>query len=224
MCCADTQVGRGACRLTRPTLRRWRRRMPPLNSRKRSRCAIPDCSREWHCRDWCKFHYERHRRHGDPLFTPGHKAPAKKFFEQSLPHTGDGCLIWPFARNTDGYAIMAIGGGKSGTVARQMCIRVHGAPPTNKHEAAHSCGKGDEGCIHPGHLSWKTHADNMADTFIHGTDNTGERCGMAKLNGDQVREIKAIGRTQFQHVIAHRYGVSTAAISSILRGRTWRHI
>jgi hypothetical protein len=198
--------------------------MPPLNSRKRSRCAIPDCEREWHCRDWCKFHYERHRRHGDPLFTPGHKAPAKNFLLAHVNHSGDGCLIWPFAVNDGGYAIVGIGGGKSGPAARKMCELAHGPAPTPKHEAAHSCNRGQEGCIHPQHLSWKTHQENMDDQIIHGTRPKGERCGNARLNADQVREIKAIGRTQYQHDIAQRYGVSTAAISSILRGRTWRHI
>jgi HNH endonuclease len=32
-----------------------------------SACAVQDCDRPWHCRDWCNLHYQRVLRYGDPL-------------------------------------------------------------------------------------------------------------------------------------------------------------
>jgi hypothetical protein len=52
---------------------------------------------------------------------------------------------------------------------RLMCQLAHGDPPTPDHIAAHSCGRGHEGCVNPNHLSWKTYSENELDKRVHGT-------------------------------------------------------
>lgn len=52
-----------------------------------------------------------------------------------------------------------------------MCQKAHGDPPSPKHDAAHSCGRGHEGCVNPNHLSWKTKKQNQADRITHGTSH-----------------------------------------------------
>lgn len=42
-------------------------------------CAVDDCDREIWCRGWCSVHYQRWRRHGDPLTL--------------VNMTGDGCSV-----------------------------------------------------------------------------------------------------------------------------------
>ena len=61
--------------------------------------------------------------------------------------------------------------------------------PTPKHEAAHNCGKGHEGCFGAGCVEWKTHAENVADMVRHGTRLVGDASPGAKLSRDQVAQI-----------------------------------
>jgi len=105
--------------------------------------------------------------------------------------------------------------------SRYVCELVRGKPPTPKHEAAHSCGKGHDGCIAPGHLSWKTATQNAADKLLHGTDPRGERCGTAKLTEGQVREIRSLKGTATQAELAIRYSVARETISLIHRRINW---
>jgi hypothetical protein len=72
-----------------------------------------------------------------------------------------------------------------------MRLAAHGEPPTARHEAAHSCGKGHLGCVHPGHLSWKTRNENRADMVRHGMLPRGTIVSTNKLTEDQVREIRS---------------------------------
>jgi hypothetical protein len=58
----------------------------------------------------------------------------------------DCCLIWPFGRNSTGYGLVTIDGEQT-YAHRAMCKRVHGEPPTPEHQAAHSCGRGHDGCL-----------------------------------------------------------------------------
>lgn len=76
------------------------------------------------------------------------------------------CLSWPFARNANGYGKIRLGS-RMLTVSRLVCERAYGDPPTPDHEAAHSCGKGHEGCVNPFHLRWATAKENAADRIVH---------------------------------------------------------
>jgi hypothetical protein len=80
------------------------------------------------------------------------------FMENSLQMDTDDCIDWPYNREPDGYARI---GNK--LVTRVVCKRVHGAPPEENYEAAHSCHRGHLGCINWKHLSWKTRRANIDD-------------------------------------------------------------
>jgi hypothetical protein len=97
----------------------------------------------------------------------------------------------------------------------------NGPPPTSKHQAAHSCGKGNLGCVSPKHLSWKTRAENEADKIEAGTSNRGERQWRAKLTADQVRAIRAREGTMTKEKIAEQFGVSPACIAAIHHRENW---
>lgn len=187
-------------------------------------CSIPECNGNAHwsakgSRGYCSAHYQRLRKHGDPLGGGTSKGELLRWVsEVALRHTGGECLAWPFANN--GYGKIRIDGKMVGA-HRYICELVHGAPPTPGHEAAHSCGKGHEACVSPIHLSWKTHIENMADTLKHGTHSRGERCGRAKLTEAAVREILAMKGKETQREMAARFGVATKSISSIHIGRSW---
>jgi hypothetical protein len=107
---------------------------------------------------------------------------------------------------------------------RLMCLLAHGEPPTNKHQVAHSCGKGSEGCVNPRHIRWATSQENIDDKEIHGTNPKGERNAGAKLTEESVLKIRSLARTITYGQIAKIFGVSCACVSAVVRRVRWRHI
>ncbi len=183
-------------------------------------CSIPECGKPVRTKGYCNAHYLRLWRHGDPLGGNAHPGEPLRFIhEVAIHHVGDECLTWPYAK-TKGYGSLQVDG-KSTLSHRYLCELVYGAPPTPKHEAAHLCGKGHEGCIAPGHLEWKTPTANHADKLIHGTHNRGERCAMTKLTETDVQEIITLKEIETQSKIAKRFGVGRQTISAIHRGVSW---
>lgn len=144
---------------------------------------------------------------------------AIKWILAHVSYDGDGCLIWPFCRKETGYGMLGWNG-ESYAAHRLMCKFVKGEPPTPNHEAAHSCGKGHEGCIHPKHLSWKTASENQRDRRRHGTHGKGSV--RFKLTREQAMEIRAQKNIKTQAELAKIYGVIRATIGMIHRGETWK--
>lgn len=186
-------------------------------------CSIPDCGKPSYRRGYCISHYWRLRKHGDPLGggTPNGE-PLRFINEVAIQHFGEECLMWPYAKNDKGYGQIRLD--KTTYVHRYICMLAHGEPPTPEHEAAHSCGRGNEGCISPHHIRWATDVENEADKLIHGTHNRGARHGHAKLTKTDVLEIISLKGKKSQYAIAASFGVSQQAISNIHNGRNWGSI
>lgn len=131
-------------------------------------CTVDGCDKAHQAKGLCGAHYMRLFRHGDPLGGGTSPGEPQEFYRNIvLPYAGKDCLTWPFSRNAAGYGRIWVDGGMR-TVSRRVCEEVNGPPPTPKHEAAHSCGKGHLACVTKGHLSWKTPKENCADRIIHG--------------------------------------------------------
>ena len=80
-------------------------------------------------------------------------------------------------------------------------------------------------CCNPAHLFLGTHQDNMRDKMAKGRQARGSRSGSSKLGERDVGIIKTLLDLGVRHLkLAALFGVSKAAISSISRGRTWRHV
>jgi hypothetical protein len=137
-----------------------------------------------------------------------------------LAHMHDDCPKWPFARGKGGYGHIQHDG-RVKDVHRLVCEMTHGPAPSPAHDAAHSCGKGREGCFGAGCISWKTKGENQADRIAHGTHDQGERQYAAKLAVAQVLEIRASEGSEPPRATAKRFGVSRATIRDIQRRRRW---
>lgn len=132
---------------------------------------------------------------------------------------GDGCLIWPFSRLVDGYGTL----GYHGEVRRahvMMCEIVNGPAPSDDHEAAHNCGKGHEGCVHPRHLAWKTRSENQRDRYVNERKSR-KGTPHQRLRPEQVEEIRRLRGVETQQSLADRFGVSRTNIIMIQKGQTW---
>lgn len=141
-----------------------------------------------------------------------------RFLRGLITHQGDDCVIYPLSRNLNGHGACAING-KRHLAHRLMCEMAYGPPPTPKHEAAHSCGRGHDGCVNPRHLSWKTRAENQADRYIH--NRKPQRRYTRKLSNDQIDEIRALGGKKTNTEIAVMFGVTRQNIRQILLGQIW---
>ena len=182
-------------------------------------CNAAGCDKPHKAKGYCKAHYKRWKRHGDPLAGGTPTGAPLAFLENIvIPFDGDECLIWPFTTGRDGYGRISLHG-KMYLVSRVVCEREHGPPPTPKHEAAHLCGKGRIGCVNRKHLEWKTRKENEADKLAHGTRSRGEQSCFAKLTEAQVLEIRYSTKPQSQ--LATKYGIAQSTVSQIKARKRW---
>lgn len=218
-------------------------------------CTVPDCQRPVMAKGWCSAHYYRLRpappcsvagcekpaktkgmcdqhhsrlvRHGDPLAGRVERGATQRWIADNADFNSDECLIWPFARASHGYGVTSFGG-RHALAHRVMCEKVHGPAPTRQHEAAHSCGKGHEGCVNPKHLRWATKSENALDAMGHGTKHTmlkGEGHKLAKLTEDDVRSIRRRRASGVSNVaLSQEYRVNTSCISNVTTRKTWAHV
>ncbi len=137
------------------------------------------------------------------------------------PKTDD-CIEWPFAKRDNGYGQIFWRGTKT-TQNRVVCVLAHGEPIHDTLEAAHECG--NKSCCNPSHITWKTHAANIADKLIHGTHIQGSKIPWSKLTEADIPTIRgmlasgvSMGKT------AKTYGVAKGSIEDIKYGRSWKHV
>jgi hypothetical protein len=156
---------------------------------------------------------------GEPMAAKG-QGKALQWIKAHLDYPHDGwCLIWPFARDKHGRGMLGANG-EHYWAHRLMCEMAHGEPPTPKHTAAHTCGKGHDGCVNPRHLEWKTQAENLADCREHGTLIRHRGGNVRRLLPEQVEAIRGARGFQTQGQLAAKFGVSEGTISDIWHGRS----
>lgn len=149
--------------------------------------------------------------------------PQQFFLEVAAPYDGDECLIWPFTKGGRGYGQINVHGVGMCYVHRILCEIVSGPAPSPKHHAAHSCGRGQNGCVTNRHLSWKTPTQNAADKIIHGTSNRGEAHYKATLNVELVRVIRAMTESTTSE-ISKIIGVNYSTVRCVQDGISWSHV
>lgn len=131
-------------------------------------CTGRGCDRPVIARGFCRRHYLRWYKHNDPEAGRTARGEPMRWLKSQIAFDGEDCLTWPFNRNTRGYGTVG-----RHNASRVMCELVHGPAPSRSHDAAHSCGLGHKGCVHPKHLRWATKKENQADRYIHGTLSKG---------------------------------------------------
>lgn len=189
-------------------------------------CSVDGCGKPIFTKasGLCSAHYNRRRRNGDHLagrIPPGEKSAY--LTSVVVNYRGADCLIWPFSKHPNGYAYVDHDGRRY-LAHRLVCELVYGPAPSPEHEAAHTCGKGHEGCVSPHHVRWATHKENERDKLCHGTVLKGESHGCAKLTEDDVRKIKALIGERSQRELARCFGVCQQQISRIKSGKLWSHV
>ncbi len=190
-------------------------------------CAVPGCTREVRARGWCINHYERWRKHGDPLINKNPQRPrglteaeAFAWFMPGDPPT-EGCWDWQghsIDRYGYGYFIMK----KIHIRATNAAYRIyHG--PTQGLGVLHSCDRPI--CVQPNHLSLGDQAINMGQARLRGRTARGERCGTARLTEAQVLWVREQNRSGMTlQAMADAVGVSAHTVRNIRLRKNWQHL
>ena len=141
----------------------------------------------------------------------------KKDIDLILSHTKPNgeCLEWTRCFNTDGYPRAAFDGYANGKVHR-VVYELSSGENIDGLVVRHTCD--NPRCINPKHLIKGTPRENMMDR----NERTGN--GWAKLTKDQVRAIRLLDGKFMKIEIAEMFGVSPQTISSIIRGKHWKHV
>jgi len=168
----------------------------------------------------CVTHCQKLRKYGNVHgISPRYKRKSR-WIEAHVCYSGDNCLKWPFDVSNHGRGTVQINN-KSMSAPRAMCMLAHGDPPSPQHQAAHSCGKGHDGCMNPRHLSWKTPKENEADKVAHGTLRRGSAINTSKLSEDDVRAIRKMIGTVSGIEIARAWGITATMVSNIKLRKAW---
>lgn len=107
--------------------------------------------------------------------------------------------------------------GKVCKPVRLTCLVTHGAPPSDQHRAAHTCGRGNKGCVNPRHIVWKTQSECRLDELRDGRRKAYGKGG--KITPTEADEIRALKHIKSPSEIGLLYGLSDHRIGEILNGK-----
>lgn len=134
-------------------------------------CSINGCSRKHHGQGWCKAHYQRWKRHGDPQAgLPGPLvATIDRFMHYVEKGEPDECWLWTGRINNRGYAqfsnisTTAEGGRRKDVLAHRWSYEYHigRIPEGYEVDHVHERGCRHRHCVNPAHLEAVTAAENM---------------------------------------------------------------
>lgn len=150
------------------------------------------------------------------------KGKAIAFLREHVTYAGEGCLIWPFFRDYEGYGRLGYDGLPMVKAHRWMCEAINGPAPAPEYYASHLCGNGHLGCVHPEHLAWKTHAGNTEDFIKSGRRTPRKGRHPRKLTPEQVQIILNPPADKTLVQVAAECGVTYRHAKKIRQGISWR--
>jgi hypothetical protein len=118
-------------------------------------CSIDGCETGVYCRGWCKRHYSRWQRHGDPLITKIIHGQIKVRFWSKVDQ-GEDCWRWT-ACTSNGYGRFSVK--RQPVLAHRFAYELLVGPIPEGLELDHLCR--NRWCVNPDHLEPVTHDENV---------------------------------------------------------------
>lgn len=187
-------------------------------------CAIRGCEKKYYALGYCQMHWQRVRKHGDPLGGRTHASLEDRFWRYVKKRSRDDCWLWTAKVERNGYGRIQEGGkGSSQIGAHRLSFRI--ANGFDPEVVMHTCD--NPPCVNPAHLRAGTFKENTADMIAKGRKRTvvplGTNHPRAKLTEDQVRFIRNnpdIGHKR----LAKMFEVGPTTIRSVRSGKNWAHL
>lgn len=129
-----------------------------------------------------------------------------------------GCHECSLKPNDDGYPRLIVAG--RWQMAHRFVYQMAGRDLPGNMLLCHVCD--NRACVNPDHMFVGTIWENLEDRDRKGRQAKGERNGGAVLTEANVLNI--LSDTRPQTAIAKDYGVAQCTISSIKRGKLWKHL
>ncbi len=141
----------------------------------KSTCSIPECQNPVLARGWCRMHYQRWHKYGDPLETlyplRVNGSIEKRFWAKVSPADNAGCLMWIGAKHRGGYGVFSPQG-SSTKLAHIIAYEMQYGPVSDGLELDHNCHTRDLSCpggvtcrhrlcVNAEHIEPVTHRENV---------------------------------------------------------------
>src|SRR5580765_6828583 len=149
--------------------------------------------------------------------------PIEQRFWSKVDTSGE-CWEWIASRYPNGYGQIARSRTSAKlrvTYAHRISWELHYGPIPEGMSVLHRCD--NRACVNPAHLFLGTQLDNMRDMIAKGRGLQGEQHPMAKVDADDVRNIRTLvtaGATKAS--VARQYGITRAAVRRICARHTWQ--
>lgn len=121
-------------------------------------CQIEGCDRKHYARGWCNLHWERNRRHGDPLFVRFVMGDDVKRFHGYVEVT-ETCWLWRGQVSRAGYGQFRVARPDRMLLAHRWSYAHHVGPIPEGLELDHLCRVRQ--CVNPAHLEPVTPRENQ---------------------------------------------------------------
>lgn len=195
-----------------------------------NKCSVQGCERRSKSKGYCMPHYQKWRRHGDPLKFKHLKGVTltERFWSYvaTVPDS-DACWEWQSYKDPNGYGRLNVRQ-SSKTYIPKLAHRIsYELAVCEIPEGKHVCHKCDNpGCVNPSHLFIGDAAANCSDKIAKGRMrygvSRGEKHGRARLTEKMVREIRAsVGPSR---VVAEKYGISSRQVRAVRSREVWQHV
>jgi hypothetical protein len=199
----------------------------------RKRCSVDECDNKFYARDFCKLHYRRYIKHGDPhvVFVSHHAHQSKvhlmkeRFETKFVKKDDDQCWKWLGVKSKDGYGAFNLHIGNK--VYRK--VRSHrlsyefykGEIPSGM-LVCHKCDNRE--CINPEHLFLGTQKDNLLDMRRKGRSLHGHKNPKSKFSQEQLAIIRSelLSAELSMQKLANKYGVNLCTIKRIKYNKSYQ--
>lgn len=183
-------------------------------------CDVDKCEAEVYRRIWCRKHYNRWRKHGDPTITLVHKIYKNK--------AENNRAFYHKRRN----AWIASQGGKCVKCGSVEKLQADHIDPKTKDPMLRLKATGIKWSRNQKWLTQELAKCQLLCALCHikktseENDICGEKHGLSKLSEKDILEIRNLYNTgkYTMTYLAGKYNVSMPNISSIIKRKTWQHV